>query len=94
MVDMSIVPGAFSVWKPLIRRRFQPTIHRRVGGVCLFRGGLTSSQNGENWALDTKTLSNQYARNPLPSWIVNEMNEAGLQVEQAIFVQKISMQNY
>jgi hypothetical protein len=94
MVDMSIVPGAFSVWEPLIKRRFQPTIHTRVGGVCLFRGGLISTQNGEGWALDAKTLANQYARNPLPSWIVNEMNETGLQVEQAIFVRKISVQNY
>ena len=28
------------VWRPLILRRFQPGIHTRIGGVCLFEGDL------------------------------------------------------
>jgi len=76
MVDMSAVPGGFTAWEPLIRRRFQPTIHRRVSAVCLFRGGIILRANGADWVLDAKTITNPYARNPLPQWIIDTLNAA------------------
>lgn len=79
MVDMSTVPGGFAPWEPLIRRRFQPTIHRRVSAVSLFRGGTILRDNGADWVIDAKTITNPYARNPLPQWIIDTLNAAACQ---------------
>ena len=46
MVEMAAAPGAFRSWEAIIRRRFQPAMHTRVGGVVLFSAGLSSHRPG------------------------------------------------
>lgn len=70
MVEMSGASGGMKAWEPLLRRRFQPTIHTRVSAVCLFTSGHEASPPGEAWIPETKLLLNQYARLPLPEWII------------------------
>jgi hypothetical protein len=86
MVEMSAVPGAFTVWEPLIRRRFQPAIHRRLGAVSLFRGGMITKEGGAAWTLDAKTFTNPHARILMPSWIVDTLGEAEGQFRKIISV--------
>jgi hypothetical protein len=40
MINVSLSPKETPSWVSLIERRFQPAIHTRVGGVCLFSGGM------------------------------------------------------
>jgi len=67
------------VWRPLILRRFQPGIHTRIGGVCLFEGGMVPSGTKTGWEIQAHLISNSYAASPLPPWIeetVVSANEA------------------
>jgi hypothetical protein len=57
------------VWSDLIRRRFQPHMHTRVGGVCLFEGGMMPVGNGYGWLVQAKLIVNPHARVALPEWI-------------------------
>jgi hypothetical protein len=77
MVDMAHAPGGFTSWVPLIQRRFQPSIHTRVGAVCLFSGGSILAEGGAVIVSQTKLLSNPHARTPLPAWISNGLINAG-----------------
>jgi hypothetical protein len=58
-----------SVWRPLILRRFQPTVHTRIGGVCLFDGGMVPSGTKTGWEIQAHLVLNPHAASPLPSWI-------------------------
>ena len=58
-----------SVWRPLILRRFQPAIHTRIGGVCLFDGGMVPSGTKTGWEIQAHLILNPHAASPLPSWI-------------------------
>lgn len=58
-----------SVWRPLILRRFQPGIHTRIGGVCLFDGGMVTSGTKTGWEIQAHLILNPHAASPLPSWI-------------------------
>ena len=40
MMDMKATRSGMKSWVALLRRRFQPHIHTRVGGVCLFARGI------------------------------------------------------
>src|SRR5262249_18847380 len=40
VLDISSVIGSFQEWAPLVRRRLQPTINRRTGGVVLYESLL------------------------------------------------------
>jgi hypothetical protein len=69
MIDGPTSENELKVWTPLIQRRFQPRIHTRVGGVCLFGGGMTPSGNSYDWLVQAKLITNAHARVPLPEWI-------------------------
>ena len=57
------------VWKPLILRRFERGIHTRVGGVCLFDGGMVPCGSQTGWQIQAHLIQNFHAASPLPSWI-------------------------
>lgn len=57
------------VWGPLVRRRLQPNIHTRVGGVCLFDGGMVPAGNGSDWQIQAHLIVNSHAKSALPPWI-------------------------
>lgn len=57
------------VWGDLIQRRFQPHMHTRVGGVCLFDGGMMPVGNTYGWLVQAHLIVNPHARLALPEWI-------------------------
>jgi len=69
--------GAMKTWEPLLLRRFQPEMHTRVGGVCLWFGGLFATSKGEDQLLECKLIVNPYARFPLPVWISKTVTDIG-----------------
>ncbi len=73
MVHMFRAPGGFKHWEPLLRRRFQPTLHTRVSAICLFESGLEPTANGEAWIPRAKLLLNPHARLLLPSWATSNL---------------------
>jgi hypothetical protein len=77
MAGVGGAAGAMETWKPALLRRFQPKIHTRVGGVCLWRGGLLTTPKGEDQVFETKIILNQHARFPLQSWIVDTLTKIG-----------------
>ena len=82
MVQMSMAPGGLRSWENLLHRRFQPGLHTRVGGVCLFGGGFLPTSEGEAWLPETKLLVNPHAKHPLPSWIRDTLKEVGARYER------------
>jgi hypothetical protein len=78
VVDLAGAPGAFRKWEPLIRRRLQPTIHTRIGGVVLLRGGYFTSDRGATAQLDVNPIWNPHARHQLPDWLVDRIATAAL----------------
>jgi hypothetical protein len=69
--------GAMKTWEPLLQRRFQPEIHTRVGGVCLWWGGLFATSKGEEQLFEAKLIVNPHAKFPLPGWISKTLAEIG-----------------
>jgi len=61
--------GAMKTWEPSLLRRFQPQMHTRVGGVCLWWGGILPTPKGEDQLFESKLIVNPHARLPLPEWI-------------------------
>ncbi len=77
MAGVARATGAMKTWEPLLQRRFQPQMHTRVGGVCLWWGGLFATSKGEDQLFETKLISNPHARFPLPAWIRKTISEIG-----------------
>lgn len=75
-------PGGFRVWQPIICRRFQPNIHTRVGGLCMYSGGLLATEYGEAWLPATKVIVNPNARFKLPSWVADGLTALGRDYEK------------
>jgi hypothetical protein len=74
----------FQVWEPLIRRRFQPKIHTRVGGVCLFDGGMVPAPDAKSdWKIQAHLILNPYAKLALPTWIEEIVKEADDEFERS-----------
>jgi hypothetical protein len=73
MVHMGNAPGAFRTWEPIIRRRFQPSLHTRVSAICLCDSGLEPTQDGEAWIPRSKLIVNPNAKHPLPDWINQQL---------------------
>jgi hypothetical protein len=69
MVGVGQAPGAMKTWEPALRRRFQPQIHTRVSGVCLWLGGIFTTAKGAAQLFETSLILNPHARIPLPNWI-------------------------
>ncbi len=57
VVHMGNAPGVFISWEPLLRRRFQPTVHTRVGAVCLFSAGTVLTERSFAVLSQTKLLN-------------------------------------
>jgi len=64
------------VWSALIQRRFQPDIHTRVSGVCLFGGGMVPVGKGYGWLVRAELIVNPYARVALLEWIQTVVESA------------------
>jgi hypothetical protein len=77
MAGVATAIGAMKTWEPLLLRRFQPQMHTRVGGVCLWSGGSFSTLRGEDWIPQTKLIVNRHARFPLSGWISKTLAEMG-----------------
>jgi hypothetical protein len=77
IIDMGRVPGGFSVWEGIIQRRFQPAMHTRVGGVCLFSSGLILTGTGMARRAQQKLIVNPHPKIPLPSWINEAIDLTG-----------------
>jgi hypothetical protein len=75
MVEMGGVPGGFRSWPPIIERRFQPTMHTRVGAVCLFMSGQVGTADGEAIIFDGRLIVNKHARIALPTWVETTVQE-------------------
>lgn len=73
MVQVSAASGATSTWKPAIERRFQPNIHTRVSGVCIWTTQLVNTPRGEDWQFWAELIANPHARHPLPQWITQQL---------------------
>jgi len=76
MVDVSGEPTAFSSWGAILARRFQPNIHRRVSGVCLFAPQLLLIDSGLIWIPRVQLHVNPNARLVLPSWVGESLKDA------------------
>jgi hypothetical protein len=77
MAGVGMATGAMETWEPLLLRRFQPKMHTRVGGVCLWRGGFFPTSKGVDQLFETKLIVNSHARFPLPRWISKTLAEIG-----------------
>jgi hypothetical protein len=77
MAGVGMATGAMKTWEPLLQRRFQPQIHTRVGGVCLWMGGLFLTPKGEDQLFDSKLIINPHAKFPIPKWIIKTLTEIG-----------------
>jgi hypothetical protein len=82
MAGVGSATGAMKTWEPLLQRRFQPQMHTRVGGVCLWAGGMFSTPKGEDQLLEPKLIVNPHARFPLPEWIRRTLAEIGDEFEK------------
>jgi hypothetical protein len=65
------------VWEALVCRRFQPNMHTRVSGVCLFAGGMTPFDNRYEWVVRTHLVLNEFAKTALPNWICSATQTPG-----------------
>jgi len=77
MVDIQKASGGSVSWLPIVERRLQPTINTRVGGVCLFSGGVIPTDAGHAMATKVQLVPNRYAKLPLPAWINVALDSAG-----------------
>jgi len=76
MVDVSGEPTAFASWAPILSRRFQPNIHTRVSGLCLFAPGILLVNDNFLWIPDVQLHVNPHAKLALPQWMQQALNEA------------------
>lgn len=77
MAGVGRAPGAMKTWEPLLLRRFQPEMHTRVSGVCLWWGGLFVTTRGVDQVFESKLIVNPYAKFPLPGWISKTVTDIG-----------------
>lgn len=75
MVQLSQAAGALKSWEPLLRRRFQPSLHTRVSGTYLLSGSQTTDEEGgERIQYQGKLMENEHAKLDLPSWVRDSLN--------------------
>jgi len=82
VVNIVNAPGGIKSWEPLLQRALQPSVHTRIGGICLFMPCLILTDDGIASLLHTKFISNPHARLPLPSWIPAAISSAGGEYER------------
>jgi hypothetical protein len=79
VMDMTSSQNGMSGWDVLLRRRLQPSIHTRVGGICLFTTGLESGTTASLELLfDLIAIENLNAAQPLPGWILDGFRKLAL----------------
>lgn len=76
MVDASGEPTAFASWGPMLSRRFQPNIHTRVSGLCLFAPQVLPMRDTLLWVPQVRLHLNPHAKRALPQWMQQALNEA------------------
>ena len=69
MLSLSSTVAPFRTWRPLLARRLQPNLHRRVSAVCLFVSGMESTLAGEDVVSHTSVVENPYSLHQLPAWL-------------------------
>jgi hypothetical protein len=77
MVDMTGKRSEMRGWELLLRRRLQPNVHTRVGGVCLFAKGTELGAMGPQVLFNFGTVENPHAAQPLPPWIFTGLQKLG-----------------
>ncbi|MBZ5509316.1 MAG: hypothetical protein LAO78_27985 [Acidobacteriia bacterium] len=82
MIDVSHANGSFESWASVFQRRFQPNMHTRVSGVCLFEGGMRPLERGYEWLVKTQLLTNPYAKCKLSEWVNTAITQAGAKYAQ------------
>lgn len=70
MMDMMGTRSGMQGWDLLLRRRLQPNVHTRVGGLCLFTKGIELGPTHVQLLFDIVTIENRHAAQPLPRWIL------------------------
>jgi hypothetical protein len=75
MMDMADAHIGMQNWGLLLRRRLQPNIHTRVGGICLFTNALELGTTGLHTLFEFSTIENRHAVQPLPVWILEELRK-------------------
>lgn len=83
MIDVGNTIGSFQNWESVFGRRFQPTLHTRVSGVCLFETGMGPAAGGYDWFVRTKLITNPHAKAKLPQWLEDAISQAGETYEAA-----------
>jgi hypothetical protein len=69
MFDMTTISGGLDGWESAIRRRLQPTLHTRVGGVFLFSSAVQPTESGLAVKTATRKIPNPHAAIQLPEWL-------------------------
>lgn len=72
-LDVSRVIDGITEWPPLIKRRLQPDINRRIGAVVLFSTTLASDGPQTKLTL----IENPYAKEPLNSALLQQLQTLG-----------------
>lgn len=75
MMDMMGARSGMKTWGLLLRRRLQPDVHTRVGGICLFAKGLELGRTSLQLLFDFTTVENPHATQPLPRWVLDEIRQ-------------------
>jgi hypothetical protein len=70
MIDVAGISGSRN-WPAYVESRLQPTLHTRIGGVCVFSSGQFPSQEGEKSLMLEELRVNPYANRPLPQWAID-----------------------
>ena len=78
MMDMKATRSGIQSWVSLLRRRLQPNLHTRVGGVCLFAKGIELAPPSFQLLFDFATIDNPHAHQTLPRWILEEFRKMAI----------------
>lgn len=81
VMDVSAIPGAISIWCPLVQRRFQPTRHRRFGAVGLFH--LSPAEGRPAISRRWVPIQNPHAIRSVPKSLLEGMRRLDGQVRRA-----------
>lgn len=78
MMDMKATRSGMQSWVSLLRRRLQPNLHTRVGGVCLFAKSFELGSPSVQLLFDLSTIENPHAHQTLPGWIIEGLREMAI----------------
>ena len=81
VIDVSAIPGAISSWRPLVKRRFQPTRHTRFGAVGLFQ--LSPADGRPVISRRWVPIQNPHAIRSVPKALLDGMRVLDGQVRRA-----------